>query len=142
MRTLLNEAKDLKIFKRILDLFGEFVELYPGTGMSRVYKSILDAGMKSMPKDKRAIEMINFVVTNNVPKSVQDLQNTSFNDLPISLRPLYKSGNSKLVAFWGREGKLGNKVFDLLDLEGEGKGKWVDEKGEPVTLIDFAREAK
>jgi len=44
MRTLLNEAKDLKIFKRILDLFGEFVELYPGTGMSRVYKSILDAG--------------------------------------------------------------------------------------------------
>jgi len=86
--------------------------------------------------------MINFVVTNNVPKSVQDLQNTSFNDLPISLRPLYKSGNSKLVAFWGREGKLGNKVFDLLDLEGEGKGKWVDEKGEPVTLIDFAREAK
>jgi len=44
MKELLESSKDLKIFKRILDLFGEFVELYPGTGMSRVYKSILDAG--------------------------------------------------------------------------------------------------
>ena len=138
--SLLSEAKDLSVYKKILNIFCDFTDKYPGTGMSRVYKNLLDAGLKCVPKDKRAVEMLNYVLSDNVPKSVQELINTNFADLPITIRPLYKAGNQKLVGFWSKDGKICGTTFDLLTLGEEGKGFWCDEKGEKIDLLDLSKE--
>lgn len=138
--SLLTEAQDLNVYKKMLEIFSDFTDKYPGTGMNRVYKSILDAGLKCVPKDKRAVEMLDYVLSDNVPKSVQELINTNFGDLPITIRPLYKSANQKLVGFWSKDGKICGKTFDLLSLGKEGKGFWCDEKGEKIDLLDLSKE--
>ena len=140
MSKILSEAKDLNIYKMMVDMFSCFIDKYPGSGMGKVYRQLLDAGLKCVPKDKRAQEMFGHVLTDNTPRSIQDLLNTNFTELPIGLRPLYKASNSKLVAFWKKGEKIYNRIFDMLDLEGEGKGGWCDEKGETVKLLDLSKE--
>jgi hypothetical protein len=138
--SLLTEAKDLNVYKKMLELFSEFLDAQPGTGMGKIYRDLLEAGLKCVPKDKRAQEILASLLTDNVPKSIQDLLNTNFCELPITLRPLYKSGNSKLVGFWKKGEKIYSKVFDMLDLAGEGKGSWCCEKGEKIDLLDLSKE--
>jgi hypothetical protein len=138
--SLLSEAKDLSVYKKMLTVFCDFTDRYPGTGMSRVYKNLLNAGLKCVPKDKRAQEMLNYVLSDNVPKSIQDLINTNFTELPITIRPLYKVGNEKVVGFWNKDGKICGKTFDLLILDGESAGFWCDEKGEKIDLLDLSKE--
>ena len=137
MKQLLESAKDLTIYKKLLSLFAEFIDRNPATGMGKVYKQFLDAGLKCVPKDKRALEILDLILTENAPKSIQELMNTNFTELPVLVRPIYKNGNSKLTAFWMKGDKLFSKVFDLMNLDGTPKGVWVDEKGNKVSLIDL-----
>lgn len=133
----LYEAKDLDVFKKILNAFAVFVDSQPGTGMGKIYRQLLDVGLKSVPKNQRAQSILAYVIkTESAPASVQALMNTCLAELPVTLRPVYKSGNSKLTAFWSKGGKIYSKVIDLLDLNNEGSGEWVDEKGNKVELID------
>jgi len=135
MMELLTEARDLNIYKIILDMFANFIDSNPGTGMNKIYRKLADAGLKSVPKDKRARLILDSMISMSIPKTIQDLLNTSFVDLPINTRPIYKSVNSRLTAFWTRGGKLYDKVFDLFDIDGSGDGKWTDEKGDSIILI-------
>ena len=137
----LQEAKDLDIYTRILNAFVQFIDWNPMTGMYKIYKQFLDAGLKCIPKDKKALDILESVLSGSVPKSIQDLINTTFSELPLFVRPIYKKGNSKLAAFWKRDDKIYTKVFDLIALDGStSKGAWVDEKGEPVELLDLSKE--
>jgi hypothetical protein len=138
----LSEATDLNLFKRILSAFSCFVERQPGTGMSRVYKSMLDSNVKMMPKDQRALDILDYICKNKSDSAlVQDIMNTSFTDLPCTVRPVYKNGSSKVVAFWCCDGKIFGKAADLLDLDGKSGSKfWSDEKGNKVDLIDLTME--
>jgi len=137
----LNEAKDLEIYTRILNAFVQFIDWNPMTGMYKIYKQFLDAGLKCIPKDKKALDILDNVLSGSVPKSIQDLINTNFSELPLFVRPIYKKGNSKLAAFWKRDDKIYTKVFDLISLDGStSKGAWVDEKGEPIDLLDLNKE--
>jgi len=137
----LNEAKNLDIYTKILNAFVQFIDWNPMTGMYKIYKQFLDAGLKCIPKDKRALEILDNVLSGSAPKSIQDLINTNFSELPLFVRPIYKKGNSKLTAFWKKDDKIYNKVFDLVKLNGGASvGKWVDEQGEPVDLLDLSRE--
>ena len=139
MKKLLEAAQDLNIYKVILDRFAEFVDSQPGTGMDKVYRQLLDCGLKCVPKDKRALEILtNLALGMSTPAVIQNLLNTSFSDLPITLRPVYNAAPRKPVAFWSKGGKLYSKVFDLIDIEGEGsKGLWTDEQGNKVELINL-----
>lgn len=130
----LNESQGLNLYKKLLNNFSDFVDKQPGTGMGRIYRKLLDAGIKCMPSDKRALEILSFVLSSNVSKSIQDLINTSFVDLPMDVRPVYKVGNSRFVAFWNKDSKIFSKTMDLIDYDGV-KGSWSDEKGDAVTLI-------
>jgi len=141
MTTLLERQKDLFLYKKLLNHFDSFIDAQPGTGMSKVYRQLLDAGLKCMPKDKHALKVLDYVVTDNVPKSIQDLLNLTFSDLPIGIRPTYQSANSRLVAFWCKGDRIYSKVKDLLNLEkDEAKGSWCDEKGNKVTIVDEDRK--
>lgn len=138
----LNEATDLNLFKRILSAFSCFIDNNPGTGMGRIYRSMLDTNVKIMPKDQRALDILSYLVKDKSDSAVvQDVVNKNFSDLPCTVRPVYKAGASKLVAFWCVDGKIYNKAQDLLDLDGKGGTRfWSDEKGNKVDLIDLTKE--
>jgi len=136
------ESKKLNTYKRLLSVFSEFVDKNPGTGLSNVYAKILSCGVKCLPKDKRAMEILNSVIFNKtVSQTVQELMNTALTDLPVTVRPVYKKGNFKLTAFYNKAGKNLNKVMDLLHLDKETGGVWADEGGEQVDLIELDKEA-
>jgi len=132
----INEAKDLQIYKKMLSLFGDFVDRYPGSGVGMIYRDMLEAGLKCVPKDKKAQQILLFVLSDNAPKAVQALLNTRFVELPVPVRPMYKLGNTKIAAFWSKDGNLLDKAFDLLGLKGaSAAGTWVDSDGEKVQLL-------
>lgn len=136
----LNEAKDLNVYKQLLKAFGDFTGQYV-TGVGKVYRDMLEAGLKCVPKDKRAQDILALVLAEGSSKAVQDVLNVRLAELPITVRPIYKSGNSKLTAFWKKGDRILDKVYDLLDLKGEGaKGEWTDEKGEKVELLALEGE--
>jgi uncharacterized protein YlaN (UPF0358 family) len=135
------EAQDLNVYKKMLTLFSDFVDSYPGTGMGKIYRTMLEAGLKCVPKDKKAQEILAYVLQDNSPKAIQNLINMQLAELPLPTRPIYKDGNSKMTAFWKKDDKIMSKVYDLLDLTDAGSaGDWVDEKGESVKLLDLGTE--
>lgn len=138
----LAEATDLNLFKRILSAFSCFVERQPGTGMSKIYKAMLDANVKMMPKDQRALDILDYLCKNKSDSAiVQDIMNCSFTELPCTVRPVYKNGSSKVVAFWCCDGKIYGKASDLLSINGDsGSRYWSDERGNKVELIDLTME--
>jgi hypothetical protein len=137
---LLDENKSLSLFKKILNLLGEYDDQYPATGVGGLFSNMVEQGMKVMPKDSRALEVLEFIMHNpqSGPAKVQELLNLRFSGLPTLMRPFFKNGRSKEVAFWERNGKVFDKVIDLLDASGEGsKGTWSTCKGEKVSLVDM-----
>jgi hypothetical protein len=137
----LSENAGLDLYKKLLLTVSDFCDTYPGTGVGKIYNQVLAGGIKIMPKDKKALEIIKHVVSNSSgPRAMQDLLNKTFLDLPLNLRPLYKDKNSKVVAFWLKGDQLCSKVIDLLNLEDQGGGKWSDEQRKSVDLINFNEE--
>jgi hypothetical protein len=140
MQKLLENAKELNTYKRLLQVLGEYSDKFPATGVDKMFNSALEAGMKVIPKDKRAQEILNHVlfVKKTSAAITQELLNMRFSGLPMDIRPVYKVGNRKKVAFWGRGGKIYDKVVSLLDMTGEGGVmSFVDEAGNKVELIDL-----
>lgn len=133
------EASDITVYKKLVLVFSDFVENNPGTGMGKVYRQLLTNGLKLIPKDKEALDILSYILKDSSgSKVVQEIMNKTFCDLPITVRPMYKDSRSKLVAFWNKGGKSYTKVIDLLDLDGIGeKGAWTNEKGDKVELIDL-----
>ena len=140
MFTKLTEAKDLEIQKRLLYLFGEYSSEVPATGASALFSKLVKNGLSGMPKDKRALAILSKVVKSDksIPAKIQEILNLRFSGLPIEVRPIYKNGNMKEVAFWERGGKIYDQVISLIDFDGKTRsGSWVDARGHKVDLIDM-----
>jgi len=133
MKINLDEAKDLLLYKKLVILFDTFVDNYPGTGVGNIYRNLIENGIKSMPKDKYALAIISYAICNY---SVSDIMNRRFSELPITVKPVYKDGHKKLCAFYCVDGKLMDRVINLLNFEGK-KGTWTDENCNKVSLIDL-----
>jgi hypothetical protein len=140
---LLNEAKDLGLYKKLLRVLGGYSDKFPATGVSKLFKDVLDKGMKVIPKDKRAQRVLAKILNSedSVPAKVQQLLNIRFADLPMDCRPIYKDGKSKQVAFWQVDGKVNDKVLSLLSVDSK-SGHWSDVNGSRVSLIDIGTEEK
>jgi len=131
------EAKNLDVYKALLRTFSDFTDQCPGTGMGNVYRQLLELGLKCVPKDKKALAILEHVLSaKSTTARVQALSNTSFGSLPIVVRPVYKDKNRKVTAFYSKNDKIYSNVVDLLSFEG-GTGSWTDEKGTKVTLLDL-----
>ena len=136
----ISEAKDLSLYKKLLRLLGGYSDKFPATGVDKMFKSLVGVGMKSIPKDKRALDILValFEQEKSVPAVVQMLLNIRFADLPLAVRPIYKNGRTKEVAFWEIDSKLHDKVITLLDFTGKAPaGRWVDAEGKKVELLDM-----
>jgi len=134
----LSEAKDLSLYKTLLLVLGDYSDKFPATGVSQLFKRALDTGMKIIPKDDRAVEILSVILgsSDSIPAKVQKLLNLRFADLDYTIKPIYKNGNRKEVAFYQKDGKVNDKVLSLLHIDSQG-GNWSDAKGEKVSLIDL-----
>ena len=120
VESILNEAKDLTVYKNLVTRLADYSQEYPATGVDKLFDQAVEGGLKIIPKDKKALEILGFVITNlsNPPKVVQDLLNLRFSDLPILLKPLYKgkNGRKEVASFIGANKKDDASYFSRQGL--------------------------
>lgn len=134
----LNEAQDLSLYKRLVDMYSTAYDNY--SGFSGTYRKILDGGKKIIPTDERAKVILNYVIGEGSGRNIQSLMNTRLVELPIDIRPNYRNGTRYETAYWCVDDKIYNKVFDLLSFpERKGKGKWSNEECKSVTLNELKK---
>lgn len=143
-KRILSEAKDVSVYKKLLNCIGEWTDKYPASGLDTQLEILMDKGKKLLPKDKRALDILDYIFVSNkdsVPGAIQQFLNTRFLDLPTDIKPLTKTGRRFEVAHWSRDGRLYDKVKDLIDFSGIGKtGFWADVDGKKVVLLDSKEE--
>jgi len=142
MNTRLDEAKDLSLYKALVQILSDYADRFPATGIDGYLEKLMRAGIKSMPSDKRAQLILGMLVNDRstFPSTVTKLLNLRFADLDIDVRPIVKNGRKHEVANWTTsDGTVTDKVKDLINLDGK-TGKWTDINGEKVTLLDFAEK--
>jgi len=138
---LINESKGVTVYKKLLRVLADYSHRFPATGVDRLFQSAVDNGMKIMPKDKVALDIINYILHDeSPPAAVQKLLNTRFTSLLSDLRPIIKGGRRKEVAFWMTNDRVGDKVIDLINFTGSGRGYWTDVNGGRVTIVDMSVE--
>jgi hypothetical protein len=142
---LLEKRGDLKLYKKLLLVLGEYCDRVPATGISKVLDELLKAGStKVLPKDPAAVHILWHCLEQNCSAAaiVQHLMNDRFSDLPLHIRPCYMKDGRKHVAFWERDGKCYDRVMSLINIESTAQGHWTDEAGKSVKLIDLKPEEK
>jgi len=139
-RKLVYESKGVVLYKRLLNLFGTYCDLYPATSVDGLFEIMIKKGIKTLPSDKRALGILSFLSRSkrSTPASrVHSILNTRFGDLPVELKPVTKSGRREEVVFWCKDEKIFDKVRDLLNFgDAVGKGFWSDAQGNKVQLLD------
>jgi hypothetical protein len=134
----IQEAKDVSVYKRLIQILGEYSKGFPFTGVDKYFQKAVNMGKNILPRDKTALNIIEYVLQGESSSGVvQKLLNTRFSDLPVEHRPCTKKDRRKEVAFWMLKDRMGDKVVDLINFEGEGTGHWVTADGEKATLIDM-----
>ena len=138
------ESKDVGVYKQLLKVLGDYIEKNPVTGVNKLFDLVIEQGKKILPKDKIALAVLSYVLSDTAPIAVQKLLNTRLGDLPkIEFRPVIKVGKKHEVAFWCQDGQVHDKVKDLINFDGSSKaGYWSDIEGNKVTLLDLSKEEK
>lgn len=136
------EAKNLDVYKKLLRILSEYCKTMPMSGMNRLFDQVVEKGMKILPKDKLALEILDYVLQeDNVASSIQDLLNMRFSCLPPACLP--QRQKDQKIASWKRGELISDKIKDLINWEGTGTaGSWSNSKGEKVNLIDMSQEKK
>lgn len=138
MRKKIMESKDVLVYKLLLNAFGEYTDSYPLAGIGRLFDALIEQGKKSVPSDKRAAEILEYLLTEKpCTTAVQNILNMRFTDLPVKLKPITKNGKKHEMAFWCIDGKLFDQVRYLINFDGlPGTGNWSDENCKKVALIN------
>lgn len=132
------EAKNVDIYKRLLNIFGDFIDKYPCTGVDTLFDMLVEKGIKCLPGDARALAILEYMVSEceSSSASVQKILNMRFIDLPVELKPIAKIGKRHEICFWCKDGQVSNQIKSLLNFEGGPKGSWSDANCEKVELLD------
>lgn len=140
----IREARDVSLYQRLLKTLGEYSAAVPATGVDVLFDVIAEHGKKVLPKDKKAIEILDHILSSGTTaRVVHKLLNLRFSDLPVECRPIMKDGRKHRVAHWSRDKKISDRVKDLIDFDVSGKaGRWTDIDGESVNLLPLKKEEK
>lgn len=132
----ITEAKDVTTYKKLLEVLVDYDSKIPATGLGKFVTAVIDKGKKVLPKDKFALNIINWIVfsQSSTPSKIHSLLNLHFSNLPIDKRPLYKDGRKTTVASWMADDTVSSQVKSLLNIDTT-KGQWVDINGNKVTII-------
>jgi hypothetical protein len=138
---LITEAKDVKLYTRLVQVLGDYDTKVPCTGISGLFNAAVESGTKILPKDKTAIAILNHVLNcGSTPSIIQKLLNCRFADLPAEVRPMIKKGRKHEVPVWSRDGQLSDRIKDLIDWAVTGKaGEWADVDGNKQEVIDSVK---
>ena len=138
---LITEAKDVKLYSRLLQVLGDYDTKIPCTGVSSFFNTAVESGTKILPKDIYALAILNWVLNcGSTPSIIQRLLNLRFADLPADVRPLIKNQRKHEVPLWSRDGQLSDRVKDLIDWAVTGKsGEWADVDGNKQEVIDSVK---
>ena len=140
----IQEARDVYLYQRLLKTLGDYSASVPATGVDNLFDVVASQGKKILPKDKKAIEILDYILSSgSVARVVHKLLNLRFSDLPVECRPITKNGRKHLVASCGRDKKISDRIKDLVDFENSGKTMfWCDIDGEKVSLLPIKKEEK
>lgn len=138
IKKMVTESKDVSVYKKLINALSYWSEKFPMTGVDSLYKAAIDKGKSILPKDKRALSILSYILSNNTyPAAVSALINTRFADLPVELKPIAVVDKRQELAFWNVDGRVTDLVKNLIDFEGgKSKGFFCDMEGKKVTLID------
>lgn len=148
------ESKNLGLYKRLLEILGEYNLQIPCTGVSALFNAAVESGAKILPNDDLALTILKYVLYpasgdekpefagGDVPTAVHRLLNVRFADLPTDCRPISKVGRKHEVAAWVRGGVVYDRVKELIDWDGKGHGNWSNVDGEKVEIIKITEEEK
>lgn len=138
------ESRDVKLYQRLLKTLGEYSVSVPATGVDNLFDVAAAQGKKILPKDKKALEILDYILSGpSTARIVHKLLNLRFSDLPVEYKPIMKDGRKHHVTHWTRDGKISDRIKDLVDWENTGKvGNWTDIDGEKVDLIPIHTEEK
>lgn len=138
------EGRDLTLYKQLLRTLGEYTDSFPATGVDRIFNSMVRRGLKSVPKDKKALDILDSLIYGcpggdpSMPRIVSDLLNKRFSDLPFPVRPVFMNGRKREVAFFSKGGRLHDRVISLLLVGDEPVEGWVDVNGKKVEIVDMS----
>jgi len=142
MLNKIRESAGVDLYQKLLKTLGGYSVDIPATGVDSLFNAVAEYGKKVMPKNKKALEILKWLLTDAAPAQVvHKLLNLRFSDLPVSHRPISKAGRKHQVAHWTRDGKISDRIKDLISWDGSGKaGNWTDVDGEKVTLIPIEKK--
>jgi len=140
----IQESRDVSLYQKMLKTLGAYTTTVPATGVDNLFDAVSEQGIKILPKDKKALEILDYVFDGGGPaRVVHKLLNLRFSDLPVEFRPMMKNGRKHQVAHWSRNSKVSDRIKDLIDFEVSGKlGRWTDIDGEVTELIPMQKEEK
>lgn len=140
----IQEAKEVKLYQRLLKILGDYSVSVPATGVDNLFDVAAAQGKKILPKDKKALEILGYILLGgSTARVVHKLLNLRFSDLPVEYKPIMKDGRKHHVTHWTRDGKISDRIKDLVDWDNTGKvGSWTDIDGEKVDLIPIHAEEK
>ena len=140
----IREAKDVNLYQQLLRILGDYSIRVPATGVDELFGVASDQGKKILPKDKKALEILDYILSSgSTARVIHKLLNLRFSDLPVECKPLMKDGRKHRVAHWSRGTEISDRVKDLVDWKNVGKtGRWTDIDGEAVGLIPMKKEEK
>ncbi len=138
MIKLINEAKDVVLYKKLLNCFGAFCDKFPATSMERIFDIIVTKGKAVLPTDSRALAILQHIIDSEEDEAVavQKITNTRFSELPTKLKPVIKNGNKHELAFWCVDRKVFDLTRDLLRLDTNSSGHWSSADGAKAALLD------
>ena len=138
------EAKNLTVYKRLLNVLGDYKMNTPATGVDRMFDILINSGASILPKDKLALNILDHILNTakNPPAAVQALLNTRFACLPAEFKPIIKGENSKHeVAMWTIGKTIYDRVKDLINWSSDKQtGSWTDINGVKAEIIDMNTE--
>lgn len=140
----IQEAKDVNLYQKLLRNLGDYSVSVPCTGVDNLFDVASEHGKKILPKDKKALEILDYILSGGSPaRVIHKLLNLRFSDLPIECKPIMKDGRKHHVTHWSRDKKISDRVKDLIDFDLTGKvGNWTDIDGKKVELIPIKKEEK
>jgi len=140
----IQEARDVNLYQRLLKVLGDYSASVPATGIDALFDVASEQGKKILPKDKKALEILDYILSNDVTaRVVHKLLNLRFSDLPVECRPVMKDGRKHRIAHWSRDKKISDRIKDLVDWDNTGKaGHWTDIDGEAASLLPIKKEEK
>jgi len=138
----IQEARDVSIYQRLLKVLGDYSASVPATGVDALFDTVAEHGKKVLPKDKKALEILDYILSSGVTaRVVHKLLNLRFSDLPVECRPITKNGRKHLVAHWSGDKKISDRVKDLVDWDDKGGvGYWANIDGEKVSLLNLSNK--